>query len=35
MLLVSDNMEGLLDKMKNYAAPTVTKWIGKEPDVAD
>ncbi|PWB28206.1 TIGR00730 family Rossman fold protein [Flavobacterium sp. HTF] len=30
MLLVSDNIEDLLDKMKNYVAPTVGKWIDKK-----
>ena len=30
MLLVSDNIDDLLDKMKNYTAPTVGKWISKE-----
>ncbi|WP_417940333.1 TIGR00730 family Rossman fold protein [Flavobacterium sp. RS13.1] len=30
MLLVSDNIDELLDKMKNYRAPTVGKWIEKE-----
>lgn len=30
MLLVCDNIEELLDKMKNYIAPTVGKWISKE-----
>ncbi|KFC22879.1 TIGR00730 family Rossman fold protein [Chryseobacterium sp. FH1] len=30
MLIVSDNIEELLDKMKNYEAPTVGKWITKE-----
>ena len=30
MLIVSDNIEDLLDKMKNYEAPTVGKWITKE-----
>lgn len=30
MLLVSDNIDELLDKMKNYVAPTVGKWISKE-----
>lgn len=29
MLLVSDNIDDLLDKMKNYVAPTVGKWIDK------
>ncbi|WP_348798198.1 TIGR00730 family Rossman fold protein [Flavobacterium adhaerens] len=27
MLLVSDTIEDLLEKMKNYVAPTVGKWI--------
>ncbi len=30
MLLVSDNIEGLLEKMENYIAPEVPKWINKE-----
>ena len=30
MLLVSDNIDDLLDKMNNYTAPTVGKWIDKE-----
>jgi uncharacterized protein (TIGR00730 family) len=30
MLLVSDNIDELLDKMENYVAPTVGKWINKE-----
>lgn len=29
MLLVSDNIDDLLEKMKNYKAPTVGKWIEK------
>ncbi|GGF23741.1 TIGR00730 family Rossman fold protein [Flavobacterium limi] len=29
MLLVSDNIDDLLEKMKNYEAPTVGKWIEK------
>jgi len=29
MLLVSDNINDLLDKMKNYNAPTTGKWITK------
>ncbi|MCP2028936.1 uncharacterized protein (TIGR00730 family) [Flavobacterium sp. HSC-32F16] len=29
MLLVSDNIEDLLDKMRNYRPPTVGKWIDK------
>ncbi|WP_282135046.1 TIGR00730 family Rossman fold protein [Seonamhaeicola maritimus] len=30
LLLVSDNIEDLLTKMKHYEAPKVTKWISKE-----
>ncbi|WP_426484409.1 TIGR00730 family Rossman fold protein [Flavobacterium sp. 2] len=30
MLLVSDNIPDLLEKMKNYSPPTVGKWINKE-----
>ena len=30
MILVSDSVDGLLDKMKNYVAPTVGKWISEE-----
>jgi uncharacterized protein (TIGR00730 family) len=30
MLLVSDNIDELLDKMQGYVAPTVGKWINKE-----
>ena len=30
MLLVSDDIEDLLDKMKNYVAPAVGKWIDKD-----
>lgn len=30
MLLVSDNIEDLLDQMKNYVPPTVGKWIDKD-----
>jgi len=30
MLLVSDNIDELLEKMENYVAPTVGKWIIKE-----
>ncbi|WP_367754108.1 TIGR00730 family Rossman fold protein [Flavobacterium sp. WC2430] len=30
MLIVSDNIEELLNKMQNYVAPTVGKWINKE-----
>lgn len=30
MLLVNDNIEDLLQQMKNYQAPTVQKWIRKE-----
>ena len=30
MLLVSDNIEDLLNQMRNYTPPTVGKWIDKE-----
>ena len=30
MLLISDNIDDLLDKMRNYVAPAVGKWINKE-----
>lgn len=30
MLLVSDDIDELLEKMRNYKAPTVGKWISKE-----
>lgn len=30
MLLVSNDIDDLLDQMKNYTAPTVGKWIDKE-----
>ena len=30
MLLVSDTIDELLDKMRDYVAPTVGKWINKE-----
>jgi uncharacterized protein (TIGR00730 family) len=30
MLLISDSINELLDKMRNYQAPTVGKWISKE-----
>ena len=30
MLLISDNIAELLDKMENYQPPAVGKWIGKE-----
>ena len=30
MLLVSDNINDLLDQMRNYTPPTVGKWIDKE-----
>lgn len=29
MLMVSDDIEGLLEKMRNYKAPVVGKWINK------
>jgi uncharacterized protein (TIGR00730 family) len=30
MLLVSDNIDDLLEKMRNYVPPTVGKWIDKK-----
>lgn len=30
MLLVSDNIDDLLDKMRNYVPPTTGKWIDKD-----
>lgn len=30
MLLIADTIEELLDKMKNYQAPDVPKWLNKE-----
>lgn len=30
MLLVSDNIDDLLEQMKNYVAPTVGKWVDKD-----
>lgn len=30
MLLISDSIDELLEKMRNYEAPTVGKWISKE-----
>lgn len=30
MLLVSENIDELLEKMSNYEAPTVEKWISKD-----
>ncbi|HCA06602.1 TIGR00730 family Rossman fold protein [Chryseobacterium sp.] len=30
MLLISGNIDELLEKMRNYEAPTVGKWISKE-----
>src|SRR5829696_1126569 len=30
MLLISDDINDLLSQMKNYTAPSVTKWITKE-----
>lgn len=32
MLLISDDIDDLIDKMNNYVAPKVGKWIGKEID---
>ncbi|MDQ1097283.1 MULTISPECIES: LOG family protein [Chryseobacterium] len=30
MLLISDSIDGLLEMMQNYQAPTVGKWISKD-----
>lgn len=30
MLLISDNIDELLEKMRNYQAPTVGKWISRD-----
>jgi len=30
MVLISDNVDDLLEQMRNYVAPTVGKWIHKE-----
>ena len=30
MLLINDNIDELLEMMRNYKAPTVGKWISKE-----
>jgi hypothetical protein len=30
MLLISDTIDDLLEKMRNYRAPTVGKWISKD-----
>ncbi|MCT2561187.1 TIGR00730 family Rossman fold protein [Chryseobacterium herbae] len=30
MLLISENIDELLEKMRNYEAPTVGKWISKD-----
>jgi len=34
MLLISDDIENLLDQMENYIAPNVNKWIIKENNIA-
>lgn len=33
MLLISDNLEDLLEKMKNYVAPEVPKWLKKNEEL--
>lgn len=33
MLLVSDNIEDLIEKLKNYIAPDVPKWLKRNEDV--
>lgn len=32
MLLISSNIESLLDQMENYKAPGIDKWIVNDPD---
>jgi uncharacterized protein (TIGR00730 family) len=34
MLLISDDIENLLEQMENYIAPTVSKWIIKKDNIA-
>jgi uncharacterized protein (TIGR00730 family) len=34
MLLINDDIESLLDKMENYIAPTIDKWIIRENNIA-
>jgi hypothetical protein len=34
MLLISDDIEHLLDQMENYIAPDIDKWILKEENIA-
>jgi len=34
MLLISDDIEHLLDQMENYIAPTIDKWIIRENNLA-
>lgn len=34
MLLISDEIENLLDQMENYISPTVDKWIIRENNLA-
>jgi hypothetical protein len=34
MLLISDDVENLLDQMENYISPTVDKWIIRENNLA-
>jgi predicted Rossmann-fold nucleotide-binding protein len=34
MLLVSDDIEDLIDQMETYIAPTVDKWIIRENNLA-
>jgi predicted Rossmann-fold nucleotide-binding protein len=33
MLLISDEINDLLDMMENYIAPSVEKWISKENNI--
>lgn len=34
MLLISDDIEKLIDQMENYIAPTIDKWIIRENNIA-
>jgi uncharacterized protein (TIGR00730 family) len=34
MLLISDDIENLLDQMENYISPTIDKWIIRENNLA-
>jgi predicted Rossmann-fold nucleotide-binding protein len=34
MLLISDDIDNLLNQMESYIAPTIDKWIIKENNLA-